>query len=288
MSATFLVTNDGSVPALRVLPHVQRLAASCAGRLVVVRVIDPLLETRGMPREDVDAAVARLGEAWRTRLGDELAVHQVEAEVCVEAARPGERLHEAIIRLAGVHGAAALAMHSRGAGALRHALLGSAALGVLGNAGLPLMVTGEHACAAPPPGDPYHLLVTSDGSPASNAILAALARLLGNMRARVTLLHVSELRSGRPDPLGELEAAGRQLEWLRASLLTGAEILCVPARCYEPVPDAIVRMATSLGVHAIALSTRGYSINGRPDGRSTALDILRQSPLPLILARAGD
>ena len=49
--------------------------------------------------------------------------------------------------------------------------------------------------------------------------------------------------------------------------------------------DAIVEKAVETGAHALALSTRGYSLTRALLSWSVAREVCRRSPLPVILAR---
>jgi nucleotide-binding universal stress UspA family protein len=198
----------------------------------------------------------------------------------------GEDAHDAILRIARQREAGIVAMHSRGSGAVRHALLGSVAMGVLKKTDVPLFLIGGEA-AAPRTEPGYHIVATSDGSPASTGVLRALAPLLAGTVARVSLLRVCELRSGRAGPEAEIERATAQLEslWPLLPPEVKGEVHCRVCPHQEDISTAIVAGARELGADAIALSTHGESALRHLLAGSVALSVLELSPLPVILSR---
>ena len=159
-------------------------------------------------------------------------------------------------------------------------------MAVLGKTSLPLMLTGGNS-TRPAERAGYHVVATSDGSPASAAILPAIAPLVAGTSAKVTLLRVCEPRSGRPSPEAEIETARSQLESLRPRLPQGLPVdVCCRACDYgDEVADAIVLAALELGADAIAMATHGQSALRHLLAGSAALNVLERSPLPVILSR---
>lgn len=287
MSASILVTNDGSEASLRVLPHAARLAGACEGRLALLRVLDPDADLGDIPDAQRDRAIRDLRERWEAELHAHLAARGIDGDAEVRLLGSGEGLAEAVIGAARERDALLIAMHSRGAGAVRHALLGSVAMGVLSSASLPLMLSGPDALPPRSATSPYQLVITSDGSAASNVVVIALGSVLPLLDAEVTLLHVCELRSGRPNPAGQVAATMRQLETIRSLLPERLHARCqVPAvPCSGHVAHDVLLHACRLGADAIALSTHGHSALHHLLAGSTALEILAKSPFPLILTR---
>jgi nucleotide-binding universal stress UspA family protein len=282
-----LVTSDGSVAAQRVIPHAARLAAHCGARLVLVRTLSPLIDLAGTPGATVPAAVETRSAEWGSALEGVARALGVDASAEVVVQQHGEDVTAAILRAASAHEAALIAMHSRGQGALRRALLGSVTMGVLGKTVLPVMVTGAEA-AAPRSSEGYHLVITTDGSPAGNAVFVHLAGLLPTLRGRLTLLRVCDVSDPRTDPEAAMEDCERDLAVLRDTVDDAArvEAVCIPSS--EPrVAGAIVGHAIATGADAIALATHGHSALRHLVAGSTALDILATSPLPLILVRSN-
>jgi nucleotide-binding universal stress UspA family protein len=285
-----LVTTDGSQPSRRVLPHALRFAAGCGGRITLLRVLNPLLDLAGELATHVEAAAARVREEWRAALEASLAASGVEGTGLVATQQHGEDTHDAILRAAGEQQAAVIAMHSRGAGALRHALLGSVAMGVLGGSEHPVLLTSERE-EAPSHEGTYRLLMTSDGSASSLAIVRALPPLIEGQDVSIKLIRVCEPRSGRPGPEAEQESCRHQLESVRRRLLPAGlscECDCAAAANEQPTAQAIVEAALGAGADAIAMSTHGHGALHHLLAGSVALDVLERSPLPVILARSRE
>jgi len=283
-----LVTTDGSQPSRRVLSHALRFAAACGGRITFLRVLNPLLDLAGERATNVETATARVREEWRAALESSLAASGIEGTALVAIQRHGEDTHDTILRAAAEEKAGIIAIHSRGAGALRHALLGSVAMGVLGGSERPLLLTGEHV-EAPSHDGPYRLLMTSDGSSSSLAIVRALPPLIEGRDVSITLMRVCEPRSGRPGPEAEEESCRRQLESVRQLLPAGlaGECDCVAAAYDQPTAQVIVETALGAGADAIAMATHGHGALHHLLAGSVALDVLGRSTLPVILARSG-
>lgn len=288
MPPAILVTNDGSQQALRVLPHAALLAHSAGADVILLRVLDPSADLSHVAAADRPAVIRALVTGWRTELAELLEAREIPGLAEVRILGEAERLPEAIISAAREHDALVIAMHSRGAGAIRHALLGSAALGVLAATSLPVMLTGPQA-ADPPvmPRAGYRLIITSDGSAASDIVVISMAPLLAAIDGQVRLLHICELRSGRPAPETEVAIANRHLETIRKILPAKLRAEIETAVCCDTcsVAGDILNAACRYRADAIALSTHGHSALRHLIAGSNALDVLAKSPLPLILSR---
>lgn len=282
-----LITNDASDAAQRVIAHAARFAAATGARPVLGRVLSPLIDLASTPGQKVQDAVVRRSAEWKGALDGVARANGLAAETQVIVQQHGEDVHSAILRAAAGCDALAIAMHSRGQGALRQALLGSVAMGVLGHTVRPVMLTGP-AVREPRTDGAYHLVVTSDGSAAANSVAVRLAEVFTALRGRVTLLRICEVRSGRPSPDAEMEVCERQLGTLLAALPAHLqpEAACVASS--EPrVADAILRQAADRGADAIAMTTHGHSALRHLIAGSTALDLLRTVPVPLLLVRSN-
>ncbi|HEU0074691.1 MAG TPA: universal stress protein [Dehalococcoidia bacterium] len=268
-----LVTTDGSVHSHRVLPHATLLATALNVPLILLQVPDEAEADASRARE---AAIATL-----TRLG-------IAGEVLVEAREGRERTAEAVLRVAERLDAAVLAIDSRGHGALRHALHGSVALEVLGAARLPLLVSGPLVELPAPEAAPYRIVATSDGSPASAAVLHALGALAGDGGFELTLLRVHEHEPGGHDNEAAMQSCRDELEAARGLLPASLSVETVVREIPRGagVDTTIIEKAQELGAHAIAISTHGYSARRHVVMGSVALTLLGRSPLPLLLARA--
>lgn len=283
---SILVTTDGSQLSRSVLPHAVRLAVACDARLVLARVLDPAADLPNNHGNARQATVPDIARAWQAELEAVLQAAGASGTALVALREHEESTHEAIIRIAAEQDASLIAMHSRGSGALRHALLGSVAMGVLGHWPGPLLLTGGHA-RPPAASGPYSIVITSDGSPASLGVVPAIEPILAPGRIPVTLVRVCEPRSGRPGPEEEHAACLRQLESLRALLPAGvpAECRCCAAAYEQPVAGAIVEAAGEVSADSIAMSTQGHGALRHLLAGSVALDVLQRSPVPVVLAR---
>jgi nucleotide-binding universal stress UspA family protein len=268
-----LVTTDGSAHSHRILPHAALLAAALQAPLVLLQVLETPEPDGAHVSADATATLSRLG---------------IDGEVLVEGRNDGEKTAETVLRVVSSRGASVLAMDSRGHGSLRHALHGSVALDVLGRADLPLLVSGPNLELRASRAAPYRIVVTSDGSHASGAVLSELSSLVTTGRFEVTLLRVHEREpAGRGDEEAmqtcreELEAA-RAL--LPASMFVETLVREIPRGA--GVDTAVIETAKQIGAHAIAMSTHGYSARRHVVMGSVAMTMLGRSPLPLLLARA--
>ena len=255
-----LITTDGSEHSLHVVPHAEAFASARGAGTVLVEIVEA---------SQHDAATG--------------------AGVINASLKDGESVPEAIVRVATEQGAGMIAMDTRGHGAIHHAVQGSTALDVLAKTALPVMLTGAHLVEGVPAAEPYRLVVTSDGSPASEDVIRALAPLLTPGRFAVTLLRIHERDANVVAEASELAECEAQLNSLRPLFQTGLE---VQTRVREiarlgGVDTAIIEEAQSLGAGAIATSTHGVSAARHLFAGSVALLLLGRSPLPVIMAR-GD
>ena len=219
-----LVTTDGSERSLCVLPHAARLAEALGAELVLGRVLDPRTDAAGEMAERLDDAVARVAGRWQAELAALMEKHGVAGTVHVARRKWAEEFPAAIHRAADELGASTLAMSSRGAGALRHALLGSVTMGVIAQADLPVMALGE---CPPAPGNtgPYHIVVAFDGSAGARSLFRQMQPLFVPGRVRVTVAQVATLQAQET----EAEARARALpavESVRGLLPEGVDVTC--------------------------------------------------------------
>lgn len=283
-----LTTTDSSAHSLRVLPHAAKFAAGLGGELVLLRVFDPRVDAASEPGVTLAEATASAMQRWRKELLALLEREGIAGDAIVGQKGRGEEMHAALLRIAGESGAGMMAMDSRGAGALRHALLGSVAMGIIGNSKLPVLVTGQKA-EAPAPGGALRLVVTNDGSAAALDVVNELAPLLEGREVEVTLLRVYEGAIGDAGRQAEAESAAAELEAVARRFPKGpaVRVAVEAAKGLEKVDAAIVRVAVECGASAIAMSTHGHSARRHLLAGSVALGVLAKSPVPLILARGG-
>ncbi|MCZ2112208.1 MAG: universal stress protein [Dehalococcoidia bacterium] len=281
-----LVTTDGSERSLLAVPHAARLARATGSELTLGRILDPLIDLHREIATRIDIAATNVRTRWLGELATHLADVHVGGEVAVGRKRARESMTDAVLELVFDTRADLLVMSSRGAGMLRHALLGSTALGVVQTAEVPVLVVGEQA--HPPLGDPgpYRLLATTDGSPASHAVLAAVGPLFPPSTAEITLLQVCEPAPGHRD--SQEEACRAKLEAARAHLPPDLDIATVlrEASPTLDVPANILAEAEARSVDAIAMSTHGASARRRLFAGSIAMSVLTRSTRPVLLVRS--
>lgn len=282
-----LVCTDGSERSLAILPHAGRLAAALGAEIVFARVLDPRLDAANEVGPRLEEAVERVSTVWQGELAAGLARHGLRGEVLVPRRLWSKDVADAIQIAAEESGAAAIALSSRGHGALRHALLGSVAMGVISRASLPVVTLGS--AARPPVGEgPYHLLITSDGSPDSRSIFPALAPLLVPGRARVTLLQIAVMLAQETEAEADARARAYLLDLARrlpADVPVAVEVRVVPPA--SGIDAAIVEAASDLGVDAIASATHGHSARRHLVAGSTALGVVEKAAVPVILVKSS-
>lgn len=276
-----LVTTDGSAPSLLTIPHGAALATATGSGLVLARVLDPRTDVGGVLALKLEEAVAVTASAWEAELRDTLIEAHVDGVPLVARKGRDEELRTAILRVAAEQDASVIAMATRGAGRLRHALIGSVAMDIIGQSELPVMVTGP--AIQPPAGGNYRVIATTDGSEASRAVVRALAPVFANPEIEITLLRLSW-----PGDAEDHAACEAQLHALRAELPAAQRVNEVVREVpmVEGVANAIADAAKDLGASAIAMATHGHGAAYHMFAGSVALSVVQNSPLPVILARS--
>jgi nucleotide-binding universal stress UspA family protein len=131
---------------------------------------------------------------------------------------------------------------------------------------------------------PVRVLALTDGSPTAAAVGPGLTRLLAGSAVPVELLAVAVPALGEAPRERELELA-RALEELEAAM-PGVQVVhrrVEPARSFESVAAAAIRVARESAATHIALSTHGRGLALRFLLGSVADALVRSSPLPLLL-----
>ena len=250
---------------------------------MLLRVLDARLDVGGVLVTQLEEAVATTTARWQHELEAALAAAGVEGTRARRAQRPRRRspcdypacgLRTRRIAHRDGH---------PGAGRLRHALLGSNTLGVVGASDLPVMVTGS-AIEPPPTGVPYRVVATTDGSAASRVAMRALGPLL----AGATSSEVTLLRLVWPGANEGRDAAEADLRDLRATLPPDLRVteLVRETPMVEGVATAITSAAKELGASTIAMATHGHGAAYHLFAGSVALGVVGHSPLPVILVGA--
>lgn len=281
-----LVTTDGSERSLCVLPHAARFATATGARLTLMRVLDPRTDAAGEVAPKLEEALERVRGRWAGELRETLAARAIDGDVHIAERAWGEDVPAAIHRAADDLQATILAMDSRGAGAIRHALFGSVTMGVISRADLPVMTLG--GCPPVPGYDgKYHLLITSDGSPDALSVVDGLGKILSPGTVRVTLLEVAVMKALEPEAEAEARALA-SLQPLRDRLPGGVEAEMV-VRVVPPgagIDTTIATAAKDLRADAIASATHGHSARRHLVAGSTALGVVKLANVPVILVKS--
>lgn len=282
---TILATIDGSDRSWLIVPHAQLLASVLDVPLVVARVLHPLIDLTDEFPGPVSVAAEDQARTWESDLQGEIEERGLAGTAKVPVVLHREGVDDTIARAASELGALAIAMNSRGTGVLHHALVGSTAMGVVGKAGIPVLLSGPRI-VPPASAGRYRLLAACDGSPAAGQGVAAFATLFaGRGEIEVTLLGVYSKALGDHGPMREMATARRHLEEFRDLFEGGPRLLTteVEAEGFESVPHAILRTAEELQAHAIAMASHGHSVVRHVFAGSTALAVLRQSKVPVLV-----
>ena len=268
-----LVTTDGSAHSRRVLPHAAAFARTSGDRLALLHVLD---DASGEASAVEDCATSLRNDG-------------IEGTALTTLKGDGESMPQAIVRAAREHHATMIAMDTRGHGALHHAIHGSTALEVLSLTGLPVLLTGAEL-GDRPAAEPYRIVATTDGSPASRDVMRALGPLLTPGAFALTLLQIHER-----DPDGASEAAQvteieAQLNKERAFFAEGLAIDTMVREIARlgGVDTAIIEVARQLGARCIAMSSHGTSAQRHLFAGGIALTLLGRSPVPVLMARGAE
>ena len=294
-----LVTYDGSPASASVFRPAERLARRFGGDIVLLRIDDP----RGKA-ENQDAAYFNELEAdWQREL-DEIA-----ASMACPARAEVRRLFEqvwvtdAILDAAVGIQADLLVMATRGENELRHAFIGSTALGVMARSHIPLVLVRsgsevpveQRAKSEGPP----RLLVTYDGSPSSRAALAPAAEIAVAGGGEIVLVWIHQPihlevalepdQQKREREIAKIEShMAAELESLGASLPCPYRAIVRPlTNARWSVVDEIRTIAAEVDADLICMATRGHSGFHHLLFGSTALEMVGRSELPVMLVPAA-
>lgn|GEM_PF-2194938 len=284
-----LVTTDGSRRSLQALPHAVRATRALGGELVLARVIDP--QDAGTKERNRPApAMARVARQRKRHLEQKLEEVPVPARPVLLVRERREKVADLILRLIEEEQVDLAVLATHGAGFIRTAMLGSVATAVLRRASVPVMLVGPKVQAPADP-LPYHLLVTTDGSPAAASVLPSMKMLLRQAprdRVRLTLLRVCRAALG--DPTNDVLHADceRQLATFQRQAPRRFHISreVRDDHSLRGVDHVIAGAAAELGADAIWMATHGASFRRRALLGSAALAMVRRANVPVVLSSA--
>ncbi len=281
-----VATTDGSLRSLAVLPHAAAFANASRSELVLLRVLDP---QRDVPRSKGVPAQKRVKSrvsVWTDELRATLDAFSIAGEPTVDVMRRGERVHDAIARVADKAGARMIALSSRGAGAIRHALIGSVAARLIGSSGLPILTAGPHV-GRTRQARQYKIRATTDGSTASRDVLDAIGTYVERSSMKLFLFRAYVPTLGDRGERAEMADCRKRIRKLQEEFWPHATRSMVShLEGLARLDDAILQAAEKITAHAIAMSTYGHSAGRHLLVGSTAPGVLTRSHSPLILARA--
>lgn len=284
-----LATTDGSRRSLRALAHAGHFASAAGAELILLRVLDPRADAHDEQALSLDEAVDRVAERWTGELARTGARAGIAVTPLVEVKERREDVAETVLRVADRYRVRAIAMASRGAGVLHAAVLGSVASNVLKQSPVPVLMVGQKA-RAPQDGLPYHIVLTTDGSPAASAALPAARRALADATAehfRMTLLRIHQPTVG--DPYDALDEAARELQDFRRRAPRRFPVATELRESLQlrGLHGAILRAADDLHATALWMTTQGYSLRRRVLLGSVALSALGEATVPIFLTSAA-
>ncbi len=283
----FLVCTDGTPGSRAIFAPAGRLASALGAEIVVARVLDDRVDAADVVAPKLEDAVAQVEARWKDELRAALAEAGLSGEVVVPKRVWGKEIADAVHAAADETGAALVAIASRGAGKVHHALFGSVAMGVISRADLPVLTLAPDG-PKPAGTGMYHLVVTSDGSPPSRSIFSALEPLLVPGKVKVTLLEVVTMKAQETEAEAESRArAGLEelLSRLPAGVEASAHVQATAAN--SDIARVIGETASRLGAEAIASATHGHSAKRHVVVGSTALGVVERSGLPVILVKSS-
>lgn len=268
VSKTIIVPLDGSDFAETALAPAGALAQRIGARVIVLtsRLGGVVVE----PEQYLAAAAAQAGipDAEAIVVSDRSVVKGLE-QVLGDVAEP------------------VVCMSTHGRSGIAQALLGSTAEWMIRELRAPMLLVGPHV--DPAPATTFtDVVVCTDGTPESRAIVPELSNWIGQLRLRVWVLQVHD-----PEAPLALEAAGEQsaiefgaVHALAETLLSrdGAGVNW-DVMHRRDVSDAIVEYARAVPASFIAMATHGRSGVGRLALGSVAAAVVHDAPCPVLVVR---
>ena len=284
-----LVTYDGSSASASVFRPAERLACRLSAEVILLRI--------GSGRGQDDPG-GELTAVWQREMDSIAASMACPARAEVRRLMKHSSVADAIIAGALETRADLIVMATRGENELRHAFIGSTALGVMAGSRIPLVFvrSGSEFPAEERtrPAGP-RLLVTYDGSPSSRAVLAPAGEIAraGNGEIVLAWIHqpVHLEVTLEPDPqkrereVAKIEASmTAELEGIGASLPCPYRVIVRPLTNERwSVVDEIRAVASEVDADLICMATRGHSGFRHLLFGSTALEMVGRSELPVML-----
>ncbi len=259
MQQKILVPLDGSEVSERVLPHVKQLTRAVDAKVHLLHVGSKGESAKTAARDYVD------------RIRGEQEQRFPSLDTTTLSGKPAT----VIVRFSLLQAFDMIAMTTQGRSGLGRLVYGSTAEEVLRISPVPLLLVRPRS----EPSRCKTILVPLDGSHRSQSILPMAGDIASANGARLILFTVA------PTELPASTASNNVVNAQEALNKRGVETELVVRRG-KPV-DEILKMAHSEAVDLIALSTHGRTGWERARMGSVAEEVLRNSPLPLLLQRTA-
>lgn len=270
---------DGSERSLVALSHASVFARHFRHDLVALHIVDPIPEETIMPERGRMRVAQRAAQLERSLTP---MLNRLEARFRTVYSEPGEGTGETLARAAAEEGAVLLALASRGSLQAHRGILGSVTLDVLKREHLPLLVPGPHVPADPGKGPGYPMLWLMQDAQGGAAIGRLLHPAIAAAPSQVEVLQFDTM--DEPDPRAEALFQAR-LEALRRVVPPECQVTGAFERLGEAqaVLPRVLDEAVQRGARAIAVATSSHRLRRRLWGGSTALRLLADSPVPLLV-----
>jgi nucleotide-binding universal stress UspA family protein len=286
---------DFSEASRHAIGYASALARSASATLVGLHVEEPMLvpATVGPPVGDVAQPAAPARSDLVHRLGRQFANGTPASPLVVDVAagKPANAIAQYATACAGD----LIVIGTRGAGGLRHFLLGSVTEEVIRLSTVPVLSIPPQA--APAPSLPFgNVLFATDFSAASLAALTAALRIVSDEATAVTILHViddpdeNELFVARPYDVhrhaAEREASVRAcLDDVVCSRFEGRVAPTVRIVHGRP-PHEILRVAAEMAADLLVMGVHGRNAIDTAIFGSTTNQVVRRSSCPVLTARS--
>lgn len=292
-----LVTYDGSSTSASVIRPAERLALKFGAEIILLSVNAAGPRTAGQTAGNERA----LEEEWQRSLDPQARALACPARAEVRQLAGQASVPDVIIDAAVQHEAALIMMATRGENELRHAFIGSTALGVTARSPIPVVLvrssfvaaTPEHEIAGPP-----RIVVTYDGSDASRSALVPACSIARGAGGEIILVWIHQPIPYEVALEPDEEKRRRILDRMSAEMTSELERLAASLDCRTRVivrpilnerwnvVDEIRAIGSEEQADLICMATRGHSRLRHALFGSNALEMVGRSELPVMLVRA--
>lgn len=283
---------DGSPTALAALPTAVRLTTAFGARLALVTVATPAVASAGGTARVVQQGRRSIDELTEPTATEETAdaEHRTSGASVELIELEGPDAAEALGRFDADHPRTLLCLSTTGRGAARRALLGSTALQVVRHSPYAVLLVGP-ACDRSRNGPIEPIIACLDGSAEAEVVVpwvAAWARHTGSTIELIRAIYPFGEPGAADPPTSEQVADLRSLERVAAELAQQGlatrtnttpreDPLGLIDEALRSAPDGIVALSTSHPGRLAEVLTG-----------STAAEVVRSSPLPVLITSRAD